>query len=258
MPEVLSVAVSGLGMMTIAVFAVVFWRRVSRVGMRWFWVGAGLWTVAVALKFTCAALTNEIVLNCLKGLSHPLYVASGGLFIGVQSSAFEMGFTLLAVLIWHQLGRDAGRAIAIGLGAGAFEAFLLGLAALVGGLTLTFAQGPEVEEALKGLEQTASVTPHLWLIGTVERIIAILCHASSRAMILLGVTKKKPMLIFWGFLIFTLLDGIAGGVHVAGWIGKFSMWWVELTLLPFALVSIPILVWCYKRWREPLNTAESA
>ena len=29
----------------------------------------------------------------------------------------------------------------------------------------------------------------------------------------------------------------------------FSPWWVELALLPFALVSVPILRWCYKKYR---------
>ncbi len=39
---------------------------------------------------------------------------------------------------------------------------------------------------------------------------------------------------FAGFLIFTLLDGLAGGFHVAGMIGQISVWWIELAILPFA------------------------
>jgi hypothetical protein len=245
--NILSLFVSGSGMMIVAVTAFLGWWRVSRVQVRWFWVGAGLWTIAVVLKIVCALLANQPVLNSFKGLPQPVYVTLGALYVGVQSSFFEMGFTLLAVLLWRQLGRDAGRAIAVGVGAGAFEAFLLGAGAFVGALTLTFVEGPEVEKALKGLEATAAVTPLLWLIGSVERLIAILCHASSRALILLGVARKKYLLVFWGFLIFTLLDGIAGGVHVGGLVGKVSMWWIELALVPFALVSILILVWCYQR-----------
>ena len=89
----------------------------------------------------------------------------------------------------------------------------------------------------------------MWLIGPVERVIAILCHASSRTLILLGVVHRRRMIIVWGFVLFTLLDGIAGGVHVSGKLGTFSPWWVELALLPFALVSVPILRWCYKKYR---------
>lgn len=29
------------------------------------------------------------------------------------------------------------------------------------------------------------------------------------------------------------------------------MWWVELTLAPAAIASIPILVWCIRHWPEP-------
>ena len=112
---------------------------------------------------------------------------------------------------------------------------------------------PDMEEGLRELEATAAVTPLLWLLGSVERVIAILCHASSRALILLGVAKRKYLLVFWGFLIFTLLDGIASGFDVAGLIGKISMWWIELALAPVALVSILVLAWCYKRWGKPAD-----
>ncbi len=89
--------------------------------------------MAVALKFTFAILTNPAVIGLLRrALPYPIYVASGGLYVGVESSVFEMGFTILAGLIWRQLGKDSTRAIAIGVGAGAFEAFLLGLLSAVG------------------------------------------------------------------------------------------------------------------------------
>ena len=249
---------SGFGMMIVAIVAVVLWQRIARVQIRWYWVGAGLWTVAVALKVVCALLSNVPVLNTLKGLPHPIYVALGALFVGVQSSVFEMGLTLLAVLIWRQLGQDAGRAITIGVGAGAFEAFLLGIGPVAAAIVLMVGQGPEVEKVQGQIGAVAAITPLYWLAGPVERIIAILCHASTRALILLGVSKRRYLLVLWGFLIFTSLDGVAGGVHVAELVGKISVWWIELAILPFALVSIPILNWCYRRWPKEKSDAPTA
>jgi hypothetical protein len=241
---------SGIGMMIVTVVAVLLWWRIARVQGRWYWVGAGLWTVAVVLKVICALLSNKPMLTTLKELPHPIYVALGGLFVGVQSSVFEMGLTLLAVLIWRQLGRDAGRAITIGVGAGAFEAFLLGIAPVATAALLMLGLLPDADKISAELAKVAATTPLYWLAGPVERITAILCHASTRALVFLGVSKKKYALVFWGFVLFTLLDGLAGGVHVAGLIGKISMWWVELAILPFAIVSVPILAWCYRRWPE--------
>jgi hypothetical protein len=244
-----TVFASGFGMIVVALAAVIVWRRISHAGFRWFWIGAGLWTVAVAVKVVCALLTNAAVIGYLRShLPYPVQVACGGLFLGIQSSLCEMGFTLLAVWFWRQLGKDAGRAIAIGVGAGAFEAFLLGLAqGVTAAVVLVGLPGTESigEELAKGV----AVTPLLWLIGPVERVIAILCHASSRALILLGTASHRLMMIVWGFVLFTSLDGIAGAVHVSGKLGTFSPWWIELALLPFALVSVPILRWCYKKYR---------
>jgi len=241
---------SGFGMMIVAVVAVLLWRRIAHVRAKWYWVGAGLWAVAVILKIICALLSNALVLNLLKGLPHSLYVALSALFVGVQSSIFEMGVTLLAVRIWRQLGRDASRAITIGLGAGAFESFLLGIGPVATAAFLMLNSGPEAHKASEELGKLAASTPIYWLAGPIERIIAILCHASTRALVLLGVSKRKYTLVLWGFLLFTLLDGLAGGVHTAGLMGKMSMWWIELGVLPFAIVSIPILAWCYNRWPE--------
>ncbi len=255
-PDELIWLVPGLGMMIVAAVAAVYWCRAARCQVRWLWVGAGLWTVSVALKVVCALLTNGPVIEFMKeNLPYSLLVAGGGLYLGIQSSVFEMGFTLLAVLIWRQLGRDADRAIGIGVGAGAFEAFLLGISSFAVMVALVMGV-PGLEAVRAELKTAAAVTPLLWLVAPVERIIAILCHASSRALILLGVVKRKPMMVFWGFLIFTLIDSIAGAAHVSGKLGTFSMWWIEFAILPVALVSIPILRWCCKRWPRPGECAD--
>jgi uncharacterized membrane protein YhfC len=229
---------------------VIYWRRVSGLQLRWFWTGAGLWTVAVILKTLCALLTNQAVIGVInENLPRPLFLLGAGLFLGIQSSLFEIGLTLLAVLIWRQLGRDATRAIGIGVGAGAFEALLLGIGSFVTMVTL-IAGVPGTEKVREGIDTLAAVTPFFWLLAPVERAIAILCHASSRALVLLGTTHRRPMMVLWGFVIFTLLDGVAGAALVSGKIDKISMWWIELAILPFALISIPILRWCHLRWGE--------
>ena len=240
--------IPAVGMMIVASAAVIYWRRVSKLQLRWFWLGAGLWAVAVALKVVCALLTNNAAIGFMKeNLSYPLLILGGGLLLGIQSSLFEIGLTLLSVLIWRQLGRDANRAIGIGIGAGAFEALLLGIISLIPILTCLFGL-PGTEKFREEIDSVAAVTPFFWLLAPTERIIAILCHASSRALVLLGVTNRKYILVFWGFMIFTMLDGVAGAAHVSGKIGKISMWWIELAILPFALISIPVLRWCYASW----------
>ena len=65
------------------------------------------------------------------------------------------------------------------------------------------------------------------------------------------MTRKAPSWVLSGFVLFALLDGVAGAAHVSGAIGKISMWWIELALLPFAVASILILRGCHATWKDP-------
>ena len=131
--KMMTLLVIGLGVLLLSLASVLIWRSVSRVGLKWFGVGALLWVVAVPPKLGLFWLASPRVIGHLKeGLPYPYFIAAAGLYVGAVSSAFEMGVTWTAARLWPRLGRDAGRAIAIGLGAGAFEALLLGLAALAG------------------------------------------------------------------------------------------------------------------------------
>jgi hypothetical protein len=236
-------------MMLVAVVAVWYWHRVAGVSARWYGIGAGLWTVAVLVKVLIGFVSNPIVIGFLKSrLPHALFVAAGGFYLGVESSVCEIGLTLLAGLLWKELGRDARRAIATGVGAGAFEALLLGIAATAG--VVAWLAGAPGTEGLGGELQKAATTSLFWLLGPVERVTAIICHASSRGLVLLGVRYGRAAMIALGFLIFTMLDGVAGAVILSGLMGAISSWWFELAFSVFALVSLPLLSWMFRRWGD--------
>ncbi|HOD51323.1 MAG TPA: YhfC family glutamic-type intramembrane protease [Candidatus Hydrogenedentes bacterium] len=248
--------ISGTGMILVGTIAAVLWWWISRAQLRWFAVGVGLWVVAVAVKVGIAILTNGPVIGFFKGhLPNWLFITLGGLYVGVESSLCEIGLTLLLVLLWRAPGRDAGRATAVGTGAGAFEAILLGVVAVCTGLVFAFVDHPQVAEARDVAEKVMATTPLIWLIGSVERVLAILCHMSSRTMVLLGVTKRRYWLIFWGFLLFTYIDSAAGAAHVSGSVGRVSMWWIELAIVPAAAASVLVLPWCWRKWGKPEEAA---
>ena len=250
----MTLLLAGLGILLISLASVVIWRNVSRLGIKWFGVGALLWAVAVPPKILFFWLGSPRVLGPLKeGLPYAYFIAAAGLFVGIVSSAFEVGVTWGAARIWPRLGRDAGRAIAIGLGAGAFEALLLGLAALGGALAIAMAADAEdTEEILR----IAATTPLFWLVPPVERLFSLLGHASTRALVVLGVAKGKPLMVCWGFLLFAATDGVGGAFLVTG-SHESHPWLAELAASPDALIGIPILWWCYRRWRDGGEVFES-
>jgi hypothetical protein len=181
--------------------------------------------------------------------SVPPAVLSGSLYVGLECAACEIGLSLLAVLLWPQLGRDAERAIGIGIGAGAFEACFLAaftVAPIVGALAGWF----DSESVRTRVDRAAQLSAAFWLVPSVERIVAILGHAATRALVLLGATRRRPWMIFWAFAIFAAGDAIVTAVHMLGIVDSHSMWWLELAYFPLAVVSIPIIYWCYSHYRS--------
>ncbi len=224
-------AVPGLGMLLVSVLAVVVWRRASGAEFKWFWAGAGLWAVAVALKVAFALFANRAAAGVLrKVLPRVLFPAGVGVYLGVVSAVFEVGLTCLAGLRWRQLGRDRSRAVAVGVGAGSFEALLLGCVFLGSWLVVT-AGGADAAEARGAFLGRAVVTPLFWLAPPAERAIALLGHASTRALVLLGVTGRRPWMVLWGFSAFALVDGTSGFFELSPDLSHRSMWWRERLVL---------------------------
>jgi hypothetical protein len=227
----LTALLPGIGMMLVAIAAVWYWRGASGAPFRWFWLGAGLWAVAVLAKVVIALFTNPLAIGLLRDrLSHWPFVLAGGLYLGIQSSVCEIGLTWLAGLRWKQI--------------------VLGLVALAG-VVAALAGIPGTEIVRDEIQKAAATTPVYWLLGPVERVTAIICHAASRALVLLGTRYRRGGMIALGFLIFTLLDSAAGAAILSEKMGTMSMWWFELAFGVFAIASLPMLRWCWERYPEP-------
>lgn len=238
------------GMLAVAAAACWMWRRRSGAPWRWFWVGAAIWFVGVLLKFVWAVPLNRPILSAFSSLlPHAAYLVAGSIYIGLLTGVFEIGITLLAALYWKRMTRDAARGIAVGVGAGAFEAALLGAAMGFAVLAALVSRGAVRDQLLATLGTSAKIAPHLLLVGPVERVLAVLCHTSSRALVLWGVARGRW---FWpfvaGFSLLTAIDSVAGYAHLSGQLGRISVWWIELAIAPAAIVSIPIVVYCSRNW----------
>lgn len=92
------------------------------------WPGALLWGLVVGPKLL---FSYRVTSPALEMILQKSPVAAGEFFaavlLGLQSSLFQIGLVFAAGLIWRELGNPPRKVIRIGLGAGAFEALLLGL-----------------------------------------------------------------------------------------------------------------------------------
>jgi uncharacterized membrane protein YhfC len=235
---------SAMAMMFVAIASVWFWRKRSGVPWRWFWVGAALWTVAVAVKFGISIPLNGPLLTGLKSsLPNWGYLTVGTIYGGIMTGITEVLFTFIAGLIWPRMAATAPRAAAVGVGAGAFEAALLAIAAAAGAL-------------IAGVGTTTWIGA---LIPAIERVIAILCHVASRVLALMAVASRRWVFFFYGFLLLSGIDAVAMYLHLSGKVNTLSFWTAEAMIAPFALVSIPITRWCIHHWpSEPQPSASMA
>jgi uncharacterized membrane protein YhfC len=220
-----------------------------RSSFRWFFFGGLVWLVGVALKFLFAYFLNAPILAGLENIFHETgYLVIGSLYIGSLTGIFEIGITLVFALLMRSMYADTCRAVGIGIGAGTTEALLIGLSQ-IGSFVIVYSGFSGSTEILSGVVSVSLNTPVFALVAPVERLLVILCHIASRAMVLYAVFRKKPSFFWAAFALMTAIDTVAGYVHLSGLVNTISMWWIELTLVPFAILSILIILWCMKAWR---------
>ncbi|HWH69047.1 MAG TPA: YhfC family glutamic-type intramembrane protease [Candidatus Sulfotelmatobacter sp.] len=243
---------AGALMALVALGSVIAWRLFSGAQWRWFWAGAGIWTVGVALKVAVALPLNPLLLGASGPNRTALALTLGSIYCGLMTGIFEIGVTLAAALLWRRLAAEPIRAVAVGVGAGAFEALLLGLAATASPLvTLATSQ---TDAYLAALSAVSAHTPLPWLASPVERIIAIACHTAARVLVLRAVAGRRWLGFWAGFALLSAVDLVAGLALLSGMAATASTWWIELMILPFGILSLPVTRWAIAHWPSPAES----
>jgi hypothetical protein len=129
---------------------------------------------------------------------------------------------------------------------------------VLGLLVAALAHVPQMEPLLAQMARGTSAGFLAWLAPVVERVSAILAHTGSRALVLASVAGRRWALFAWAFLLMTGIDAVAGYAVLSGLMGRVSVWWIELAVAPFAAASVPITLWCLRRWPGAAGEAPAA
>ena len=244
--------ITGAGMIAVGVTSVVFWKVRQKVPLSIFVWGALVWVVGVAAK-SAVSVPSQSLIGIVRNtfptsVAEPLLWTYAGLLTGI----FECGATVVFVRMKRFRKLSWDDSVGFGLGFGAIEAILLGIVSFV--VILLVILIPDKLPS-KLVEQTISGTQSIFVIpaGIVERIIAIFVHAFSCVLIIYAVREGEWRWFWLSFFYKSVIDGIAGYVHLTHDIENLTtseLWLLELGLLPFGLVGLWGL-WIFRtRWKD--------
>jgi uncharacterized membrane protein YhfC len=241
----------GIGMIAVALIAVLYWKRRGQVPFVFFLWGGLSWLVAILLKGIAASPTPQII-SLLRD-AVPVYIADPllWLYIGLLTGVFECGVALVFIQLIQRLRSASWReALGYSLGFGAFEALLLGIYSFV--IVLLIIVMPEqLPPELLDLAETQNASLLVIPVPIVERGIVILLHAFSSVLIIYALQRKEWMWFWLSFLYKTAMDTIAGYIQITYGVQNLTLagvWLVELILVPFALIGLWGLIVFRRRW----------
>jgi len=174
---------SGAGMIAVGAIAVYAWRR--RAGAGYFLFGAVFWAAAIAVKIamdlTVTPSLKELLPHAVSG------VLVLGLYYGLRTGLFESGFPYAAARL-AKLVPTFDQAVAVGIGAGAAEAIVLGVLSLSNVLIFILVPGlidtyPPATQASLQLQFSLPFVP----IPVWERLFTLFCHVFAMALAMYAV-----------------------------------------------------------------------
>jgi uncharacterized membrane protein YhfC len=226
----------GLGMILVALVFVSY-AASRRLGWGYLGLGALLWTGTVVVKFLLAIPLNPVLYQRIY-VPEQLF-ASGSLifdlYLGALTGLTEVLLTWL-LLRYTRLGKVGwGKALAFGIGFGAFEALLLGVSNFAA--TLTGILAPQLIGPAIGSLVTSN-NPLYGLAPVVERIFTIFVHILSNTLLFYGVVKAQSRWLWVSFAYKSGFDAIAGFAQMWG-VGQLShLWLIEGCVVLFGLAGI--------------------
>ncbi|MFP4344382.1 MAG: YhfC family glutamic-type intramembrane protease [Anaerolineales bacterium] len=243
---------TGVGMVLVALGYIVY-ALVRKLGLAYLGLGALAWGLTVALKFAWAIPLNAPLYNALTGaLPERFANLIFYVYVGALTGVFEGAITWL-VLRYTSLGRVRwGRALAFGIGFGAFEALILGLSSL--GSVLVALTAPESLPPTT-LEQIAQLNDVLFGLAPVwERFFTVLVHVFANVLLFYGAVKRDARWFWLSFAYKTGIDAVAAVAQLQGLATPESIWIIEAIVALWGIAG-----WFGTRWvatRYPALPAE--
>lgn len=241
---------SGIGMITVSLVSIIYWKKKSKIAFKFFLAGAIAWVVSVTFKVIVAIPMNPIVIEAFRS-ALPFYVSEPmiWIYIGILTGIFECGIVLAFAYFLQGLKKaNWNKAVGFGIGFGAVEAFLLGLGSFIPILLAILIPEQLPKELLEGLPQS------LWLIPVpiIERASALFIHLFSIVLIMYALRVGEWKWFWFSFLYKTIVDSIAG---VALTIGRenltFSiMWFFQIIFVTIAIIGFWGLQRIHKKWKQ--------
>ena len=227
-------SLAGAGMIFTGVFAVMFWKKRTGAGWRYFGLGALMWVAAMIPKVVMDLTVTPILSAEVFRYGVLAYLVVMGIYVGLRTGFFESGLSYIAAL---KKLREVGwrEAVAFGLGFGSIEAILLGCQNLVSILALYFL--PSAFESLpQALQKSLSLPTIVVFAPIAERAFAILLHLFASLMLIYAASRAKSIYFVASILFRALADGLVSTIH--HFFNLTTVQEIYLAETPFLIIAI--------------------
>ncbi len=227
----------GSGMIAVALVFIVFARQR---GGTWLYLGLG----ALSWIVTCLVVKSKVA-EIVEPVVYPALFVPGALwapgsvlfyvYVGTLTGVTEVLLTWL-LLRYTRLGRVTwAKALAFGVGFGAFEAMYLGFDHLATIITALSSPQSITEAALSNLQLFSN--PLYGLVPVADRLVAMLAHIFCNTLLFYGVAARQARWLWVSFAFKGLLDAIVGFAYFWGSETLLKIWTIEGLGLAFAAAA---------------------
>jgi uncharacterized membrane protein YhfC len=229
LPDIVVIAMSG---------AFVIFARKRNGPWSYIGLGALLWAVTVGVKFFVAIPLNPVIYRVL--YSPGALLAPGNIlfyiYVGLLTGLTEVLLTWL-LLRYSRLGIVPwAKALAFGVGFGAFEALFVGISSLGTNVSALTTTEPIPDAILSGLLLLGN--PLYGLAPVVERFGTILVHIACSVLLFYGVASGQARWFWLSFAYKSSLDTIVA----------FAQFWGTETLPKLSTIVTTILAFGCLAW----------
>lgn len=235
-----------------------------RLGQPWrlFFIGAATFIASQVVHIPLNLLIDRLA----PGLLQPQSGNPGGLLVtagvlGLSAGVCEEVARYLVYRFWIKDARHWRQGLMFGAGHGGVEAIILGVIAGLGAVNvvvlsqtdLTTLPGVTPDQLATVQEQMALALSYPWwypLLGTLERIFAILNHLAMALLVLQAFRRRNILWLLAAILWHAALDATA--VYIIGSLGQENgALWAELAVGLFALASVGVIWALREPWSPP-------